>query len=363
MRPFRPLLLAMACLYGACAQAEPATVHFYNWYDFIGPNVAKDFSRDTKIEVVADTFDSGEVMTSKLLTGRSGYDVVVVTDSLLPNLIKAGVLTELDRSQLPNWPRLDPTILGKVQNNDPDNRHAVPYLWGTTGIGYDQDKVEAALGKAAPVGSWDLVFKEENVSKLAGCGVAMLDAPGEIVPIALHYLGLPPNSKNPADYQQAQELLTKVRPHIRYFDSSKFITDLSNGDICVVVGWAGGVFEAQQNAAQAKNGRNIRYSIPREGAPVWVENLVLLKDAPHPQQGLAFIDYLMRPQAIADTSNFVGYPNANKDALALIEPQIRSNPGVYPPAAAMDSLFTLEPLPLKVERVRTRVWNKVRTGT
>ncbi|UUY08168.1 polyamine ABC transporter substrate-binding protein [Pseudomonas sp. J452] len=362
----RSLQLSLVALCGLAlgpVQAAEPVVHLYNWYDFIGPEVTKDFARDSGIQTLLDTFDSGEVLTSKLLTGRSGYDVVVVTDSLLPNLIKAGVLAELPREQLPNWQRLDGAILDKLQSNDPDNRHAVPYLWGTTGIGYDQAKVKAALGDSAPVDSWELIFKEDNLAKLSQCGVAMLDAPGEIIPIALHYLGLPPNSRNPADYKQAEALLAKVRPHIRYFDSSKFITDLSNGDICVVLGWGGGVFEAQKNAKAANNGRDIRYSIPREGAPVWMESLVLLKDAPHPQQGLALIDYLMRALPMAATSNHVGYPNANLDASPLVDAEIRNNPGVYPSAEVMATLFTLEPLPLKVERVRTRTWNKIKTGS
>ncbi len=239
----------------------------------------------------------------------------------------------------------------------------MPYLWGTTGIGYDADKVKAILGPNAPVNSWDLIFKEENLAKLSQCGVAMLDAPGEIIPIALHYLGLPHNSKDPKDYRKAEELLMKLRPHIRYFNSAKFISDLANGDICVVVGWAGGVYEAQQTSERAGNGRNLVYSIPSEGAPVWVENMVLLNDAPHPEAGLSFINYMLRPEVIADTSNFVGYPNANKDSTALVEQKVRDNPMVYPPKEAISTLFPLEPLPLKLERVRTRVWSKVKTGT
>lgn len=365
MNPTRSMKFALASLFSlglSTALADAPAVHIYNWYDFIGPDVTKNFQKETGINTVYDVFDSSELMQSKLMTGGSGYDVVVATDSTLPNLIKAGVLMELDRDQLPNWPHLDPEILAKLQVNDPGNRYAVPYLWGTTGIGYDVDKVKAILGEGAPVDSWDLIFKEDNLSKLSQCGVAMLDGPGDIVPIALHYLGLPSNSTNPEDYRKAEELLLKLRPHIRYFDSSKFISDLANGNICVVLGWAGGVFEAQQTAKHAKNGRRIEYRIPREGAPVWVENLVLLKDAQHPQEGKAFINYMLRPDVIADTSNFLGYPNGNKDATPLVSQAIRENPGVYPSKAVMDTLFALEPLPHKAERVRTRVWSRVKTG-
>ncbi|WP_397452784.1 polyamine ABC transporter substrate-binding protein [Pseudomonas sp. NA-150] len=350
-------------LVGAHAD-EPAlpTVHIYNWYDYIAPDTIKNFQKEAGINAVYDVFDNSDVMQSKLMAGRSGYDVVVASGDLLPNLIKAGVLKKLDRSKLPNWSHLDPDILAKLQSNDPANSYAAPYLWGTTGIGYDADKVKSILGPDAPVNSWDLIFKEENLAKLSQCGVAMLDAPNEVIPIVLHYLGLPYNSKNPDDYKKAEEFLLKLRPHIVYFDSSKFISDLANGNVCVVLGWAGGVSDAQKASLAAGNKRNLVYSIPREGAPVWVESLVQLNDAPNSEQGYAFINYMLRPEVIAESSNYLSYPNANKDATALVEQKIRDNPGVYPSRQVMDTLFPLEPLPLKIERVRTRVWNTVKTG-
>ena len=345
------------------AHAEQPTVHLYNWSDFLAPETAKEFKAATGTTLVQDVFDDAEVMESKLMAGHSGYDVVIIPDDLIPNFVKAGVLQELDRSQLSNWPRLAPDVLKKLQVNDPDNRYAVPYMWGTTGIGYNVEKVTQLLGPDAPVNSWDLIFKPENISKLSQCGVAMLDAPVEIIPIALHYLGLPPNSKNPADYEKAEALLRTIRPYIRYFDSSKFTADLANGDICAVVGWGGSVYSAQQTAERAHNGVRINYNIPREGAPVWMENMVLLKDAPHPQQGYAFIDYILRPEITARNSNHVGYPNGNKDATALIDAQLRENPALYPSQEVMGTLYPLETLPLRLERVRTRVWTKVTTGT
>ncbi|NWL75350.1 polyamine ABC transporter substrate-binding protein [Pseudomonas taiwanensis] len=368
MTPTRTLTFALASILAvglgqAQAETPEQRVHVYNWYDYIGPDVVKNFSRETGIKTVYDVFDSSEMMEGKLMTGGSGYDVVVATNSTLPNLIEAGVLQPLDRDSLPNWSHLDPEILAKLQANDAENRYAVPYLWGTTGIGYNADKVKAILGDDAPVDSWDLVLKEENLEKLSQCGVAMIDAPGEIIPIALNYLGLPPHSTRKEDYAKAEELLVRLKPHIAYFNSSKFITDLANGDICVVVGWAGGVYEAQQSAKNAGSQVRLEYSIPREGAPVWFENLVLLKDAQHPQEGLAFINYMMRPDVIADTSNYLGYPNANKAADSLVTQALHDNPMVYPPREVMDKLFTLEPLAQKLERVRTRVWSKVKSGS
>ncbi|WP_339413728.1 polyamine ABC transporter substrate-binding protein [Pseudomonas sp. EA_35y_Pfl2_R5] len=346
----------------ATAAAATPTVHVYNWYDYIGPTTLADFKRDLGITPIYDTFDSAEALESKLLTGRSGYDVVVASNFSLPTLIKAGVLEPLDPTKLPNLKHLDPELLAKLANNDPGNRYAVPYMWGTNGIGYNVDKVRAALGDNAPVDSWDLLFKEDNLAKLSQCGVALLDSPSEILPIVLNYLGLPPNSTDPAHYQQAEALLLKLRPHIAYFNSSKFITDLSNGDICVAVGWAGGMLDAKASAEEANNGVHIEYSLPKEGAPAWFDTLVLLKDAPHPEQGWAFIDYLLRPEVVAPITDYLRYPNGNRSATALLNPVTRSNPAVYPPAEAMARLFSLQPLPMKAERIRTRVWSKVKSG-
>ncbi|MGH8350452.1 MAG: extracellular solute-binding protein, partial [Pseudomonas sp.] len=224
---------------------EAPTVHVYNWYDYIGPTTLQDFKRDTGIQPVYDTFDSAEVLEGKLLTSRSGYDVVVASNYSLPTLIKAGALAPLPRAQMPDFKNMDSDLLVKLANNDPGNQYAVPYLWGTNGIGYNIDKVRAVLGDKAPVDSWDLVFKEENLAKLGECGVAMLDSPSEMLPVALPYLGLPPTSTHPEDYKKAEALLLKLRPHIAYFNSSKFISDLSNGNICVAVGWSGAMLEAK----------------------------------------------------------------------------------------------------------------------
>ncbi|KDO00903.2 MULTISPECIES: polyamine ABC transporter substrate-binding protein [Pseudomonas] len=343
------------------AAAEPG-MYLYNWFGLLAPETPKAFEQETGTRVHMDAFDSADIMQSKVMAGRTGYDVVVATSDVLPSLIQAGVLQPLDREQLSNLSHIDPDLLAQVAVNDPGNRYAVPYLWGTTGIGYDVDKVKAALGDNAPVNSWDLIFKEENISKLQSCGVAMLDSPSEIISIALHYLGLPSNSKNPDDYQKAQALLLKIRPYVLYFDSSRIDADLADGNICAVVGWANGALAAQAINEKAKTGRKITYSLPREGALVWSENLVLLKDAPHPKEGMAFINYMLRPEIIAKTSNHTLYPNANKDATAFVEQTLRDNPWIYPDKKTVATLIPLEPLPLKLERIRTRVWTKVKSG-
>ncbi|PUA41515.1 polyamine ABC transporter substrate-binding protein [Pseudomonas protegens] len=347
---------------GASVLAADQSVNLYNWTNFIAPQVPIGFTEETGIRVQSDTFDSADFMQSKVMAGRSGYDVVVATSNVLPNLISAGVLQEIDRSQLSNWSHMNPDILKQLQANDPGNRYAVPYLWGTTGIGYDVDKIKAALGEHAPVNSWDLVFKEENISKLKQCGVAMLDAPSEIISIALHYLGLPYNSQNPKDYEKAQALLLRIRPYIRYFDSSRLVQDLANGNTCLIVSWAGDASAAYDASEKAKNGRKIAYSIPKEGALVWSENFVLLKDAPHPVEGAAFINYLMRPDVISKVSLYTGYPTGNKDAEFVSSQKHIDNPGLNPSADVVKTLFPLEPLPLKYERIRTRLWVRVKNS-
>ncbi len=344
------------------AQAETQTLNLYNWFGLLAPETPADFKKATGVSLHIDSFDSGEVMQGKLLAGRTGYDVVVATSNLLPALIKAGVLEPLDRSKLKNYSHIDPELLSKLAANDPGNKFAIPYLWGTTGLGYDVDKVKAALGESAPVDSWDLVFKEENIKKLKSCGVAMLDSPSEIVSIALHYLGLPYNSQNPEDYKKAEALLRKIQPYVAYFDSSKVDADLANGNICVVVAWANTALAAKDVNEKTHSGRRIAYSLPREGALVWSENFVLLKDAPHPHQGLSFIDYMMEPEVIAKTSNYSLYPNGNKDSLPFIDTKLKNDSFVYPTTQEMARLFPLEPLPLKYERIRTRVWVSVKSG-
>lgn len=361
----RAIFLASLVCVGISAPAAAAQpqVNLYNWFGLIAPETPKEFEQNTGARMHVDAFDSAEIMQSKVMAGRTGYDVVVATSNVLPSLIKAGVLAPLDRDQLSNFSHIDPEMLALLSVNDPGNRYAVPYLWGTTGIGYDVDKVKAALGDNAPVDSWDLIFKEENISKLKSCGVAMLDSPSEVISIALHYLGLPSNSQNPEDYQKAQALLLKIRPYILYFDSSRTDADFADGNICVVVGWASGALTAQAINEKNNTGRKIAYSLPREGGLVWSENFVLLKDAPHAKEGLAFINYMLEPQVIAKSSNHTLYPNANKDATEFVEQKLRDNPWIYPDKHTVATLVPLEPLPLKLERIRTRVWTKVKSGT
>lgn len=343
--------------------AEQKTLHVYNWSDYIAPNTVPDFEKETGIKVVYDVFDSNEVLEGKLMAGSTGFDVVVPSASFLERQLTAGVFQPLDKSKLTNYKNLDPELLKLISRHDPDNKYAIPYMWATTGIAYNVDKVKAILGADAPVNSWDLVLKPENLAKLKSCGVSFLDAPSEIFATVLNYLGKDPNSANAADYTgPATDLLLKLRPSIRYFHSSQYINDLANGDICVAIGWAGDVMQAANRAKEAKNGVNIAYTIPKEGALAFFDVLALPADAKNTAEAYQFLNYLMEPQVIAQVSNQIFYANGNKAATPLVNEAVRNNPGIYPPPDVRAKLFTLKVQPPQIDRVVTRAWTKVKSG-
>jgi len=342
--------------------AADKTLHVYNWSDYIAPNTVADFEKQTGIKVVYDVFDSNEVLEGKMMAGNSGYDVVVPSSSFLARQLQSGVFQPLDRSKLPNYKNLDPDLMKKLEQHDPGNKYAIPYLWATTGIGYNVEKVKAALGKDAPVDSWDLVLKPENLEKLKSCGVSFLDAPEEIFATVLNYMGKDPNSSDPKDYTAATDLLLKLRPSIRYFHSSQYINDLANGNTCVAIGWAGDILQAKNRAVEAKNGVNIAYSIPKQGALAFFDMLAIPKDAKNVDEAYQFINYLMEPKVMAQISNTVFYASGVKASLPFVDPAIRDNPGIYPTADTMAKLFTLKVQEPKLDRVRTRAWTKVKSG-
>ena len=351
-----PLMLA------ATLSQAAETVKVYNWSDYIAPDTMKSFSSDSGIAFTYDVFDSNETLDGKLMTGNSGYDVVFPSNHFMARQIQGAALKKLDKSQLPNWKNLNPVLLKALEVNDPGNQHGFPYLWGSTGIGYNVAKVKAVLGDDAPVDSWDLIFKPENMEKLSKCGVAILDNGPEVLPAALNYLGLPHHSKNPEDYKKAEALLMKVRPFISYFHSSKYTSDLANGNICVAVGFSGDILQAETRAKEAGNGVDIGYSIPREGAAIWFDMVAMPVDAPDEKAAYSFMNYLLRPDVMAGISNYVHYANGNEQADALVSPEIKADTKVYPTAAMMDKLFALQAMPLNIDRIRTRLWTKIKAG-
>jgi putrescine transport system substrate-binding protein len=321
------------------------------------------FEKQTGIDVTYDVFDSNEVLEAKLLSGKTGYDIVFPSNNFIGRQIRAGVFRELDRSKLKNYKHLDKDILKVLESVDPGNKFSIPYMWGTTGIGYNVKKVQAAFGGNAPVDSWDLIFKPENAAKLKDCGLALLDDPSEILSIALHYLGKNPNSMESKDYTEAAlPLLNSIRPYIKYFHSSQYINDLANGDICAVVGWSGDILQARDRADEAGAGVEVAYSIPKEGAATWFDMIAIPSDADNVDNAHKFLDFLMEPQVIAGITNYVSYPNGNADAMQYVDEKIRNDKAIYPSAETMKRLFTMKVMPPKVSRVRNRVWTKLKTG-
>ncbi|MCU0090137.1 polyamine ABC transporter substrate-binding protein [Pseudomonas koreensis] len=354
-------MLAAAGLTFAVGAQAAGTVHIYNWSDYIGETTLADFQKDTGIKPVYDVFDSNETLEGKLLAGRTGYDVVVPSNHFLGKQIKAGAFQKLDKAQLPNYSNLDPVLLKRLEQNDPGNLYAVPYLWGTNGIGYNVDKVKAVLG-VDKIDSWSVLFEPENIKKLHSCGVAFLDSADEMMPTVLNYMGLNANSTDPKDYAKATDKLLAVRPYVTYFHSSKYIGDLANGDICVAIGFSGDIFQAKNRAEEAKKGVNIAYSIPKEGGALWFDMLAIPKDSANVKEAHAFINYLLKPEVIAQVSDYVGYANPNPGSDKLMEQSIRTDESVYPPQAVLDKTYVSIELPPNIQRLMTRSWTKVKSG-
>ena len=364
MKTFGKTLLALsltAAVAGA-AQADSKVLHVYNWSDYIAEDTLANFEKETGIKVVYDVFDSNEVLEAKLLAGSSGYDVVVPSNPFLAKQIKAGVFQKLDKSKLPNWSNLDKDLLHALDPSDPGNQYSVPYMWGTIGIGYNVEKVKAVLGEDAPVDSWDLVFKPENMEKLKSCGVSFLDSPTEILPAALHYLGYAPDSSDKGELQKAEELFMKIRPSVAYFHSSKYISDLANGNICVAIGYSGDIYQSKARAEEAKNGVEVGYNIPKEGAGSFFDMLAVPADAKNVEAAHVFLNYLMEPAVMANITNYVQFPNGNAAATPLVDEALRTDPGVYPTPEVLKKIYTFPDLAPAVQRTMTRSWTKIKSG-
>ncbi|MBC2384196.1 polyamine ABC transporter substrate-binding protein [Pseudomonas sp. WS 5106] len=353
-------LSLMGAMAGA-AQADNKVLHVYNWSDYIAPDTIANFEKESGIKVVYDVFDSNETLEAKLLAGKSGYDIVVPSNNFLAKQIKAGVYQELDKSKLSNYDNLNKSLLKAVSVSDPDNKHAFPYMWGSIGIGYNPEKVKAALG-VDKIDSWDFILKPENLAKLKSCGVSFLDSPTEMLPVALHYLGLPTDTQKKADLKQAEDLFLKLRPSIGYFHSSKYISDLANGNICVAVGYSGDVQQAKSRAAEAGGKVKVAYDIPKEGAGSFYDMVAIPKDAENVEAAYKFMNYLLEPKVMAGITNSVRFPNGNEKATALVDKDITSDPGIYPSAEVQAKLYAIADLPAATQREMTRSWTKIKSG-
>lgn len=369
---FRILTASLATvLLAACSGGEPGkggakggeekVLNVYNYSDYIAESTIPGFECATGIKVAYDVFDSDEMVETKLLAGSSGYDVVVPTLNFFGRQIQAGVFLPLDKSKIPNLINLDPEMMKRIAQQDPDNKYGVPYLIGTTGIGYNVDKLKERFGSTEIANSWDLVFKPENIAKMKDCGVTFLDTPADLIPIALNYLGEDPGSTDPQVIQKAADLLKSARPYVQNFHSSQFVSSLANGSTCLVVGWSGDIIQARDRAVEAGNGVNIAYSVPKEGAPQWFDMLAIPKDAKHPDNAYQLINYLLRPEVAAANTNTVHYANPVLSATPLVDEAIRNDPTIYPPPEVAAKMFTYAVNPPEVDKLYTRIWTDLKS--
>jgi putrescine transport system substrate-binding protein len=373
--PVRPALtvLASAMLLAACskpaeapkasaaAAEEEKVLNVYNWSDYIEASVIEGFTKETGIKVQYDVFDSNEMLETKLLAGNTGYDIVVPSASFLNRQLQAGVHQKLDKSLLPNLKNIDPSIAQRIEAFDKGNEHSVNYMWGTSGVGYNVKKIAERM-KDAPVDSFAMFYDPKVISKFADCGVTILDAPSEVIGTVLIYLGKDANSEKPEDLAAAEAVLKAVRPYIKNFHSSNYIEQLANGEICLALGWSGDVLQASTRAEEAKNGVEISYRIPKEGAVMFFDQLAIPKDAKHPKNAHLFIDYLLRPEVAAKNSSYISYANANAASTALIDKSVTDNPNVYPPADLMTKLVPDMPESAEFSRSLNRAWTSIKTG-
>ena len=365
MTIFRTGLAAMAVLslsLSSPLSAAERQLNIYNWTDYIGPNTVAEFQKETGIHVTYDMYDANETLEAKLSAGGSGYDIAVPT--LIPFLardIKAGLYQKIDKSKLKNWGNLDPRLMAIMSKFDPGNNYALPWIVGVDGIGYNVEKIKA-IAPDAPVDSWDLVFKPEWASKFAGCGIEVIDSPSDLFSVALAYQGFNPTSENPDEMNQAYDLLMKLRPNVKRFDSSGYINDLAAGDACLVIGFSSDIMVAAKRAKEAKKPYQIAFSIPKQGSLMYMDVVAIPAGAPHYDAALEWIDFILRPEVMAETTNAIGGRNGNVAASKFVKPEILNNPGIYPPDEVQKTLYQGDVGSSYMDRLRSRLWTRVKTG-
>ncbi len=355
--------LALGMMASSAVLAADKELHIYNWSDYIAEDTITKFQDATGIKVTYDVYDSNEILEAKLFAGRSGYDLAFPTARPFADRhIKAKIYQPVNKAQLTNYGNVDPVILQSLSDIDPGNQYLVPYMWGTTGIGYNVEKVKAILGDDMPLDTWRLVFDPAIVKKLSACGVSLMDDATEVFVAARAYLGKSTDDFSKDAMSEAADVVSAVRPDIRYFHSSQYISDLANGDICVAHGYSGDMLQARDRALEAKNGVNVAYAVPSEGAVVWTDVMVIPADAPNAESANAFINYILQPEVVAPITNYVSYANANTKAFDLVDEDIRNNPGIYPSEQTRKKLLVLKTPEEKNVRNMTRLWTRVKTG-
>ena len=343
------------------ARAGSGVVNVYNWADYIGETTAADFSAETGIEVVYDTYASAEEMQAKMLAGSTGYDVVFMASSEMPRFIPLNIYTKLDKSKLPGLDKMDPNLMKILESRDPGVQHGVPYMWGSVGFTFNVDMIKERIPDA-DFEDLGTIFNPENAAKLADCGISILDSPTDIMPIVLKYLGLDGDTKNLADYDKVAEAFAAIRPYIATFDNANYLTALPNGEICVANNWSGDYATAQARAAEAGIEINLAYYVPKTGAPLWFDMMCMPSDAPNAENAYAFLAYMLRPEVIAACTNWVNYANPNLAANEFVDPAVLANPAVYPDEAVIKRLWAMDLLSPEQDRAITRIWTAIKSG-
>ena len=346
---------------GEAAGANAKVLNLFIWADYTAPDTIEKFEKQTGIKVNVAFYDSNEDLETKLLAGSSGYDVVVPSAAFFERQIKAGIYLPLDKSKLPNLPNLDPALMSRVAVNDPGNAHGVIYMWGTLGIGYNEKMIHELLPDA-PMDSWRLVFDPAIASKVAKCGINIIDSPAEMMRVLYSYLGKDPNSEKPEDLAEVEKVLTGIRPYIRNISTADYIEALANGDLCIAIGYNGDLLQSRDRARDANKGIDIAYTTPTEGTILWIDNLAIPKDAPHPENAHRFINYIMSPQVAADITNFKRFANGNLASRPLVLPDVKADPGIYPTEQIMTRLHVQKADSPGQGRLVTRVWQRFKTG-
>lgn len=363
-------LLAGALAFAACDPrahgpagpgAEPKVLHIYNWADYIGKTTIADFEARTGIKVIYDTYDADETLEAKMMAGDSGYDVVSTSTDYFSRQIKAGIYRPLDKALLPNWKNLDPHVLELEARADPGNRYAMPYLRHVSGFAYNTDMIGKRM-PGAPVDSLDMIFKPEVIKHFADCGVTFLDSAEDVLQLALNYLHLDPNSTRPEDYAQAEKLLLAVRPYVRAFDSTEYMNGLATGDFCISMSWSADYSQSRARAKAAGVDVPLAFTVPKEGANLSFDALLIPADAPHPLAAHQFLNYILEPRVIAAVTNHIHYANDNLAANRYVDPAILNDPTVYPTPATEARLYEADEASPPLERLRTRTWTRIKTG-
>ncbi|MDI9347612.1 MAG: polyamine ABC transporter substrate-binding protein [Methylacidiphilales bacterium] len=337
-------------------------LNIYNWNDYIDEKTIPDFEAKTGIKVKYDLFDTNEVVEAKLTAGSSGYDIVVPASNFMERFVKAGLVQKLDKSKIPNYKNVDPDFYKNLAQFDPNNEHAINYLWGTTAIGYNVEKVTKALG-TSNIDSWSVLFDPKNAAKLKSCGIGLMDSPPEVIGNALIYLGFNPNSEKEDELNKAKDLLKSIAKNVRYFDTARYINDIANGEICILIGFNGDVLNAQARAEEAKNNIKIKYLVPKEGAIVWFDTMVIPADAKNVAEAHEFLNYFLEPETTARISNHIKFANSNKASLPLLDKAVAENEAIFPSEAAKAKLVALRAYTQEYDRKLTKAWTEIKAST